>query len=404
MKKKAIFQTFLSVTFTLCTQFAFTQNTWTGATNQNWHEPTNWSFGHVPTTSEEVLINMLPEVLIEQNSNAVAKSIRIKTSGILTIEQGGSLVIESPGFSVMTIELEGQFNNSGIFTILDGGDPTFTTAIFLNGGNCNNFSTGVFTIENTDSHSPAITNLGSFKNWGQMIIGKAGKLIAVQGIINGGTEFRNKQGGVITINNTGGAGLYNASTFINDGTIHIGNGGANSIGHDGLLNQRIFTNNGNLFISNTNGNGLTNSGFTDSKFTNNSLVEINHCLKSGCFNDGLATFTNNQIIRIGNTGTIQETGLVSSGARWDNNGNGLISIDNCGGDGFEIEGFGEGDNFGQIIIGSTGAITGIGFMNGTGSENFPFINQSTAYLPSTIPEGVHTSIQVLLQCTIMVSY
>jgi hypothetical protein len=85
---------------------ALGQNMWKGSIysgGQDWHNPTNWSKGHVPTDLEEVIIPDLTntgksypviqeEVEIQHLRMYGQASLSITSTGVLYIELSGSMI------------------------------------------------------------------------------------------------------------------------------------------------------------------------------------------------------------------------------------------------------------------------------------------------------------------------
>ena len=65
-------------------------NTWTGAVNNNWENPSNWSCGTLPDNYTDVVINS-GTVFI--NTNVVVRSLVINPPGTLTVVSGNTLTI-----------------------------------------------------------------------------------------------------------------------------------------------------------------------------------------------------------------------------------------------------------------------------------------------------------------------
>ncbi|KGL63374.1 LamG-like jellyroll fold domain-containing protein [Polaribacter sp. Hel1_85] len=68
---------------------------WTGATDTNWATTTNWTSEAIPTTTSDLLIpNIARKPIISASTGAVANEITIDASSSVTIESGGSLILE----------------------------------------------------------------------------------------------------------------------------------------------------------------------------------------------------------------------------------------------------------------------------------------------------------------------
>ncbi len=69
--------------------------TWTGNSDTNWNNTSNWSSGSLPTSSTDVVINYPSRYPIIDGINAEAKSITIAYNGSLTIQNGGELTVQN---------------------------------------------------------------------------------------------------------------------------------------------------------------------------------------------------------------------------------------------------------------------------------------------------------------------
>jgi hypothetical protein len=101
------------------------QNQWTGSANNNWNNASNWSCGHVPTATENVLINT--------GSPALDINYEVPTSYTLTLSGTGTLTI-NPG-NKLTITGTANFGNKLVTVAANASN---TGAIVLNGGSLQN--------------------------------------------------------------------------------------------------------------------------------------------------------------------------------------------------------------------------------------------------------------------------
>jgi hypothetical protein len=75
--------------------WAGTPRNWTGATNTDWATQTNWSANSLPTATDNVVIpNVTNKPIISSSTGAVANNITIDASSSVSIQSGGSLIIE----------------------------------------------------------------------------------------------------------------------------------------------------------------------------------------------------------------------------------------------------------------------------------------------------------------------
>ncbi len=75
--------------------FTTTGKGWTGATNTNWAIASNWSPATVPTNADNVFVpNVANKPVISSNTGAVANNITIDAGSSVTVNSGGSLIID----------------------------------------------------------------------------------------------------------------------------------------------------------------------------------------------------------------------------------------------------------------------------------------------------------------------
>ncbi|MBJ7498402.1 MAG: hypothetical protein JHC57_01460 [Sphingopyxis sp.] len=72
---------------------AFGQDTWTGATSNDWFTGTNWADGTVPTATDNVVINISDASAPVINANAVSGTVDVGAAGTgqLIIASGATL-------------------------------------------------------------------------------------------------------------------------------------------------------------------------------------------------------------------------------------------------------------------------------------------------------------------------
>ncbi|WP_172441684.1 T9SS sorting signal type C domain-containing protein [Formosa algae] len=85
---------YLFLIFGILSITAFGQ-TWTGNSDTNWNNTSNWSPNSLPTINTDVVINYPSRYPIIDGINAVAKSITIAYNGSLTIQNGGELTVQN---------------------------------------------------------------------------------------------------------------------------------------------------------------------------------------------------------------------------------------------------------------------------------------------------------------------
>jgi regulation of enolase protein 1 (concanavalin A-like superfamily) len=164
---------------------------------------------------------------------------------------------------------------------------------------------------------------GSFTNQGEIHIG-AGAAVGVDGILLRDNTFLNDASGTLVINNVGGDGMeINGGAFTNGGSITIGNTGI--IGQDAIENRSNFINDGGqIDIHYAFFSGIANlaGAFTHASGT----ITIDGVDNDGIRNQGGATFTNHDIIRIGANDGIAGDG-IDNRAIFINEASGSIFID-----------------------------------------------------------------------------
>ncbi len=398
---------------------------WTGNTDSNWATASNWDNNSIPTVDDDVVIpNTATSPEIQTGTDAVAKSVLIKTGGGLTIGLGSNLNID--GSAGTAFRNQGEVSNSGSLRIGENaniaGAGIWNEAVFINeaGGEILIDKISTFGIWNFFH----INHTATFTNSGKLTMG-ANETIGNSGIYNGRTStFTNTVSGEISIDQTGPNGINNYGPFTNLGKITIA---ANAVTNgNGIQNNDFFTNaiSGEIFIEqvknhaifNVNGtitnlgkitidtvnsgtNGIFNIGTFNNKISGE--VFIDRISQTGIVN--VITFSNSGTIVIGGNAPSGQRGLMNFGnfATFDNETNGEIFIDQT-----SISGIGNSAPFfnsGKITIAETAAIRVFGidnnsaFTNETGGEihigklvnvglrnnsSEPFINKACATIYS----------------------
>ncbi|HWV30088.1 MAG TPA: hypothetical protein VN038_10560, partial [Dyadobacter sp.] len=179
------------------------QTTWTGEFDTDWNNAANWSLG-IPDISSDVTIPDVTNDPVIGSGTAKTKSVIIASGSMLTVEGVAGLTIQNADAKGL--------DNQG--TVLSKG------TIVINGSGADGFFNG-----------------GSVQNSGTINIGNvAGKY----GIDNRGT-FKNKAGGLITIDDVGDTGIIHFSgEFTNEASIKIGS--TEKVGSVGLTSASVFNN------------------------------------------------------------------------------------------------------------------------------------------------------------------
>ncbi|MGB0929735.1 MAG: lectin-like domain-containing protein [Chitinophagales bacterium] len=328
------------------------QKTWTGASDTNWADPSNWNPIGIPAATDDVVIpNTANAPILQNGTTASVKSLSVNANANLTIQANGTLNID---------------------------------------GSSGGFSDGLF-------------NQGLVTNSGEIHIG-ALSAIVTHGIFNDlGATFTNETGGIISIDQTGNNGIFNTgATFVNKANIDIG--GTATIGGNGIenLTGAIFTNDtgGEINIDQINSNGISNDG---TAFINKATINIGATTSIGGFGiRNLSTFvnetngeinidqtggaawinesghfTNKSALNIGQNITIQKNGIVNAfSSTIINEVGGIILIDRAKLNGILTTSSSTFTNKGDLYIGSSDTIenhgienlTGAIFTNDTGAE------------------------------------
>jgi hypothetical protein len=255
----------------LTTQFSDTpqfSDTWIGATGGAWNNAANWSAGHVPGASDDVLINLgANQTVTYDGTIASIRSLVVTGGATLSINSGqltttaiaaidGTLNVAG-GFTVDGAATIGSLNLTGVLggtgvvtvtgaTVVRGGEMTGTGTTIAQGG----LTIDSFTTSTTIAGGRTLENRG-VANWisGPIQFGAPG-ITSPTGL--DGT-FRNDVGAVFNANvNRGFAHISSvvdspaAALFDNQGTFHQMGTAQPQIGV-------AFTNSGTLEID---GNGL----------------------------------------------------------------------------------------------------------------------------------------------------
>ncbi|MCB0522039.1 MAG: hypothetical protein KDD27_24060, partial [Saprospiraceae bacterium] len=278
---------------------------WTGCTDSDWHNASNWHSGMVPTADDRVVI--FPVANMPQISGAaIAKSVYMDKNTQLVISSSGSLSVEnSPSDG---LDIEGDLINDGTIDIGQNGGHINYTGIALSHGSLTNNNSGVINIDNTNYEGLSAFNSAHISNFGIINIGQNGgsNNIGYNGLWVADTLHNS---GVINIDNTGSYGMRSngSSAIFNTGSINIGqNGGPGNIGSDGLQ-------------------------FTSGKFYNQSggIMNIDNTKYSGIFlNSNFFNEGNLNIGMNGGAGNIGDRGISCAQKTFENNNGGVLKIDN----------------------------------------------------------------------------
>jgi len=198
-----------------------------------------WNGGVEPIASDDVIIKSGDTVTLTESKTV---------TGSITIESGGTLIIDGPNGG--QIELSGgTINNSGTLTLNGGSDPgsgqinvdpgtiNNSGTITTNGGS-ESFSGQInLTAGSTLNNSGTITTNGGSGNF-------SGQINLNNGAINNSGTITVNDGGPIS---SGQINIASNGTLTNEcsGTIKVNNGGKINIGGT-FINRGTFINNGIL--------------------------------------------------------------------------------------------------------------------------------------------------------------
>ena len=177
-------------------------NTWTGTTSNDWHEPTNWSFGLVPTQCNDDVqipnVNPNPQPTVISGS-AFANNLTVMSGGSVTITSGAEL------------EVCGDLNNAGVSGMGDGKIlMNGTTNQLLQGG----VEVGLLELDNAN---------GANLFFGTLKVTEG--LILTQGVMSGGasTTLGSDAGGTAYLDDFTGVGSFTGSLTVERYVANPGN-------------------------------------------------------------------------------------------------------------------------------------------------------------------------------------
>ncbi|MBX2926865.1 MAG: T9SS type A sorting domain-containing protein [Saprospiraceae bacterium] len=298
---------------------ALAQKTWTGTTDTNWHNMENWSPVGVPTPTDDVVIpNTTNKPVI--NAHAAAQSVLIETGGMLTVSEGYNLDVNNSALVGMTNA--GTLHNYGLINI--GNTHSIGEDGFVNWSIFENKPGAVLTINRTGGEGIFNSN-GSFRNWGEIEIGSIGA-IDKDGIESRST-FINEAEGRIYVSRTNADGIdIESASFTNRGIIILGSVAA--IAQDGIQNRSGFNNEGGtISIFSTGFSGIAN---LDGIFNNNSgSIDIRGNSADGIRNE--AIFNNRSELYIGTVSGAMARGIDNHASFF--NISGSMQINYTGSDG-----------------------------------------------------------------------
>ena len=261
--------------------------TWTGTFSTDWNLACNWSPASVPTAGNDVVIaNTTNKPTIGASYAALAKTVEVQASAILTLANAGSLTVNG---SKILASIGGAFHNLGTVQnnglIVIGSTTSSGAYCIVNKSTFNNNTGGEIRVDNATSggiynHSSAV----AFTNVAKISVGLS-VAVAGNGIFNDDV-FNNNAGGEIKVENVSLSGIFNRNgTFTNVAKITIGATTTTS----GILNDAIFNNNvgGEIVVgsfyhrtSTFNNFGLLSIEYTGGQLLNRAIFNNKPCGKA----------------------------------------------------------------------------------------------------------------------------
>jgi hypothetical protein len=400
----------LIIVLSVCWQMQAATISWIGGSG-NWNVATNWDTGTIPTAFDNV--NILTNgvtVTIPVGYTARATSVVLGTTGtepILNVFGVGDFrdIINFGTCEIMT---------GGLFD-LDGNPSTVLT------NNKTIINNGTLDIRGTISIN-ALQNNGLITNYGSIILSTCNN-----GIVNTNATFDNKADATVTISNVQNFAIQNgASIFSTDpgqfanfynranAAITITNFGFGIINEDNGPSYSIsflFDNAGSIDISDINylaGYGLRNEGtfinrsnaglniencglrgienvnqFTNEQYASIAITDVNNLNSNGFYNHGGA----NHFALFTNGGTLNHTDAGDAFRAFDDVSNTATGVINFYGS--NISGYTKGsragyagthNNYGQILIHSSGFYQGLKITGTFNNHDCGIINLGTTSL------------------------
>ena len=312
-----------------------TQNNYTGPFLGSFGDPSNWSKGHVPTSSEDAQIgnNGVVDISSDETVNSIGTGssggLGINSGSVFTVEDGtgpnandGTIIVFKSDFEV----LGGTLDNPGIIA-LSGDNAADAGALLVTSAN------GTVTLDGGGSVEMAIgggpgANLITGLNFSQVpTLLNVDNTISGDGTIGGEIAFTNEIAGVIETNdNTSGesgtlaiwgsaGGGALPGSFVNDGKVIAQDGGTVEFGKDGQAGT--ITNNAAIDLALSDGStaaeiagNVTISSPNSASISTNFIKLIGSTDQKAITSDGnAATLTlSNQVLK--GAGTVGDTHLT----------------------------------------------------------------------------------------------
>lgn len=216
--------------------------TWTGAFDNEWADPSNWSPGAVPTAADNVII---PTAGVSNEPIIGAASADNRAVNDISIQSGRTLTVNTDD----TLDVGGDFTNQGTVT-LSGSAQLFVAGDYDNASGTLNANTSTVTFDGTGSQSINTGGTGAGKQFNNVAINKAAGTATLAGAIDINNDLTLTSGtfdvsgsdfGVTVADNWSNAATFTPRggtvTFDGSGTITTGGSGAgksfNNVGFAG---------------------------------------------------------------------------------------------------------------------------------------------------------------------------
>lgn len=138
--------------------------TWTGATDTDWNNATNWSTGTVPTTGAHVIIpNEANDPVIFSGIGASCNNLTVEAGASLTINSGGSLITDGTITNSGTIHIKRNIT-SGVWHLISNPITSATANIFV-GNYLQNWDESSGTWSDIVETSTSLTPVKGYSLW-----------------------------------------------------------------------------------------------------------------------------------------------------------------------------------------------------------------------------------------------
>jgi outer membrane autotransporter protein len=271
-------------------------NSWISSTAGSWFTPANWSLAALPTLGDDALITNNTTVIIQGATAATASNVLVENGGVTVGNvSAGTLTVDNEisvgalgapstltlnlgtiSFNTLSVGLSGTYSDTTFGTlVLTGSDPTIQMAgsvnvvvnsqitgtsglvkgglgtLTLAGNNTYSGGTTIDTGTLRVGNGGTLGSLGSgdVTNNGALIFNRS-NTIAVSNAISGVGTLTQAGAGTLTLL---GTNTYSGTTFINAGTLQVGDGGTTgSLGTGAVSNNSVlvFNRSDSVIVSN----------------------------------------------------------------------------------------------------------------------------------------------------------